>query len=146
MVLPSSHPPKHGPSKSPWFNPRLSLHLPLLLFSPGIPGAFPSGDPSLLSDSLGTTDWWLCHAPLVFQPPGKLLFPTLATGFFAFAPPVTSPALPFPALPKSLPRTSLGMSWGCGRAGCDQQQWEFLPQTPQSLCSYWNLLIALAPL
>lgn len=98
MALPSSHSAKHGPSKSPWLNSPFPCAYHLSCFLLEFLG-FPSGDPSVLPD-------WLTDSPLAapgvppgFQHPGKCLVPTLSTGFFTFALPFTSPALPVPAHP-----------------------------------------------
>lgn len=54
-----------------------------------------------------------------------------------------SSAFPSPSQISAQHIPVLGMS---SRAGCGLWQWEFLPQTPWSLCNYWHLIIALAPL
>lgn len=129
------------------------LYFPLILFSPGILGLFPEEIHPSCQTTQSTADWLtapclLHHALLYFSILGNASCPTLSTGFITSALPFSSPALPFPALPRSLPRTSqsLGVSWGCSRDGCGQWQWEFLPQTQWSLCNYWYLRIALASL
>ncbi|RMC00115.1 hypothetical protein DUI87_23525 [Hirundo rustica rustica] len=69
----------------------------------------------------------------------------LCSGFFAFALPVTSPALPFPALPKSLPRTSLGVM-DCAMPLIGEHQAEDRQHITELVVSKMNQMLSKTPI